>query len=95
MRWNNSGVAFSRPIRWIVAMYGETVIPFEYAGVTSGSTTRGLRPNDSPEIEIRSAGQYLEEMQRAGNRAGSPTSGQSRSASRWTEAASAGGRRGA
>lgn len=66
MRWNESGVAFSRPIRWLVALYGETVIPFEYAGVQSGSTGRGLRPNDSPEIEVRSAGQYLEEMQRAG-----------------------------
>ena len=66
MRWNASGVSFSRPIRWMVAMYGETVIPFQYAGVPSGSTTRGLRPNDSPPIEIRSAGQYLDEMQRAG-----------------------------
>ncbi len=66
MRWNSSGVQFSRPIRWIAALYGETVIPFEYAGVSSGNATRGLRPNDSPEIEIRAAGQYLDEMRRAG-----------------------------
>jgi glycyl-tRNA synthetase len=66
MRWNESGVLFSRPIRWIVAMHGETVLPFEYAGVRSGSTSRGMRPNDSPPIEIRSAGQYVDEMQRAG-----------------------------
>ncbi|HEY5983959.1 MAG TPA: glycine--tRNA ligase subunit beta [Anaerolineales bacterium] len=66
MRWNDSGVAFSRPIRWIVAIHGETVIPFSYAGVTAGSTTRGLRPNDSPQIEIHSAAQFVEELQRAG-----------------------------
>jgi glycyl-tRNA synthetase len=66
MRWNNSGVAFSRPIRWIVAEYGEASIPFEYAGVNSGSTTRGLRPNNSPEAEIRSASQYFDEMSRLG-----------------------------
>jgi glycyl-tRNA synthetase len=66
MRWNDSGVSFARPIRWIVAMFGETVVPLEYAGVHSGSSTRGLRPNDSPQIEVHSAGQYLEEMQRAG-----------------------------
>jgi glycyl-tRNA synthetase len=66
MRWNESGAAFSRPIRWIVAMHGEVVIPFEYAGVASGSTSRGLRPNDSPEIEIRAASQYLDEIERAG-----------------------------
>jgi glycyl-tRNA synthetase len=38
-----------------VALLGETLIPFEYAGVTSGNTTRGLRPYDSPEIAIPSA----------------------------------------
>ncbi len=66
MRWNDSGAVFSRPIRWLLAMYGETVIPFIYAGVASGNVTRGLRPNDSPEIEIHGAGQYLDEMRRAG-----------------------------
>ncbi len=66
MRWNDSGAAFSRPIRWLLAMYGETVIPFIYAGVPSGSVSRGLRPNDSPAIEIRAAGQYPDEMRRAG-----------------------------
>ncbi|TEU09012.1 MAG: glycine--tRNA ligase subunit alpha, partial [Anaerolineales bacterium] len=44
MRWNESGVAFSRAIRWIVALLGDSVIPFEYAGVRSGYTSRGLRP---------------------------------------------------
>ncbi|GAB4463646.1 MAG: glycine--tRNA ligase [Anaerolineales bacterium] len=66
MRWNESGVAFSRPIRWLVALFGETVIPFEYAGVTSGSVTRGLRPYGSPEIQIPSADQYLDLMREAG-----------------------------
>jgi glycyl-tRNA synthetase len=66
MRWNDSGVAFSRPIRWLVALFGETVIPFEYAGVTSGSVSRGLRPYDSPEIPIPSADKYLDLMREAG-----------------------------
>ena len=47
-------------------MYGETVVPFEYAGVASGNMTRGLRPNDLPRSRSTSAGQYFEEMQRAG-----------------------------
>jgi glycyl-tRNA synthetase len=66
MRWNDTGVAFSRPIRWIVALYGEIVIPFGFAGVTAGSTTRGLRPNSSPEAQIHVASQYFEEMSRLG-----------------------------
>jgi glycyl-tRNA synthetase len=66
MRWNDSGVSFSRPIRWYVALYGDLVIPFEYAGVISGNVTRGLRPYDSPEIIIPSADQYFDKLRAAG-----------------------------
>jgi len=66
MKWNQSGVAFSRPIRWYVALLGETVIPFEYAGVISGNTSRGLRPYDSPEIKIPSADKYFDFIREAG-----------------------------
>jgi glycyl-tRNA synthetase len=66
MRWNDSGVSFSRPIRWYVALLGDMVIPFEYAGVTSGNITRGLRPYDSPEIKIPSADKYLGIIREAG-----------------------------
>jgi glycyl-tRNA synthetase len=59
MRWNSSGVAFSRPIRWLVALLGDQIVPFTYAGVLSGRVTRGLRPDGSPEIEIDSADAYL------------------------------------
>ncbi|MCZ2126772.1 MAG: glycine--tRNA ligase subunit beta [Anaerolineales bacterium] len=66
MRWNESGVAFSRPIRWLVALLGDTVIPFEYAGVASGNISRGLRPYGSPEIKISSAEKYFNAMREAG-----------------------------
>ncbi|MCC6259692.1 MAG: glycine--tRNA ligase subunit beta, partial [Anaerolineales bacterium] len=66
MRWNDSGVSFSRPIRWIVALLGETVIPFEYAGVVSGNLSRGLRPYGSPEIKIPSAEKYLDAIRESG-----------------------------
>jgi glycyl-tRNA synthetase len=66
MRWNESEVVFSRPIRWLVALLGDQVIPFEYAGVTSGNATRGLRPYDSPEIVIPSAEKYFDVIREAG-----------------------------
>ena len=66
MRWNESGVAFSRPIRWYVALLGDMVIPFEYAGVVSGNISRGLRPYDSPEIKIPSADKYFDVIREAG-----------------------------
>ncbi|MCC7354063.1 MAG: glycine--tRNA ligase subunit beta [Anaerolineae bacterium] len=62
MRWNASGVAFSRPIRWLIALLGDQVIPFAYAGVSSGRVSRGLRPQGSPEIEVGHAAEYLAMM---------------------------------
>jgi glycyl-tRNA synthetase len=66
MRWNASGVVFSRPLRWLVALLGVSVIPFEYAGLTAGRTTRGLRPYNSPEIEIPDAEKYFEIIRKNG-----------------------------
>ena len=36
MRWNSSGIGFPRPLRWIVALYGEQVVSFAWANVASG-----------------------------------------------------------
>ncbi len=65
MRWNASGVAFSRPIRWLLALLGDQVVPFTYASLISGRITRGPRPDGSPEIEIPSAESYQEALSQA------------------------------
>ncbi len=62
MRWNQTNGAFSRPLRWIVALYGDSVVPFHYAAVKSGRTSRGLRPYDSPPVEIARASEYQQLM---------------------------------
>ena len=71
MRWNASGVAFSRPIRWLLALFGDQVIPFEYAGVASGNATRGLRAFDPDALHPRAlavtdAAAYVELMANEG-----------------------------
>lgn len=44
MYWTGrGGVRFIRPIRWIVALLGEHIVPFEVAGVHASNTTRGHR----------------------------------------------------
>ncbi len=58
MRWNATGVAFSRPIRWLTALLGEDEIPCTYAGLTSSRVTRGPRPAGSPEVALASAADY-------------------------------------
>jgi glycyl-tRNA synthetase len=59
MRWNASNVAFSRPIRWLLALHGESLIPFAYAGYTSQATTRGLRFTDPETVEIKDPQAYF------------------------------------
>ncbi|RWR78792.1 glycine--tRNA ligase, chloroplastic/mitochondrial 2 isoform X1 [Cinnamomum micranthum f. kanehirae] len=65
MRWN-SEVMFSRPIRWILALYGNSVVPLTFAGIKSGKNTRCLRNSPSPIIEVESAESYVDIMKEAG-----------------------------
>ena len=54
MYWTGgkTGPRFIRPIRWIVALLGDQVIPFEVAGVKSGNITRGHRKLGSSSIPV-------------------------------------------
>jgi glycyl-tRNA synthetase len=66
MRWNASGVAFSRPIRWLLALHGESIVPFAYAGSSSGNRTRLMRFAAEETADIRSANDYRGTLERAG-----------------------------
>ncbi|XP_022973888.1 glycine--tRNA ligase, chloroplastic/mitochondrial 2 isoform X1 [Cucurbita maxima] len=64
MRWN-SQVVFSRPIRWILALHGDVVVPFSYAGVLSGNTSYGLRNTSTAIVKVDSAESFMEAMKDA------------------------------
>lgn len=57
MRWGAHELRFVRPIRWLVAMFGSDVIPFEITGVATGKVSRGHRFLGG-EAVIEEAGQY-------------------------------------
>jgi len=59
MRWGNLDFKFIRPLRWIVALFGEEIIPFEVANVQSGRTSRGHRFLSAGDFEIKSAADYV------------------------------------
>jgi glycyl-tRNA synthetase beta chain len=65
MYWTGgkTGPRFIRPIRWIVALLDEHVIPFEIAGVKSSNVTRGHRQLGSSSIPI-SIANYESELRR-------------------------------
>ena len=53
MVWNGKGTErFIRPIRWLVALLGDAVVPFEIGGVKSGNTTGGHRVLGKPSIPV-------------------------------------------
>jgi len=43
MIWQNRQLAFSRPIRWIVALWDSEIIPLDYYGIMSGCESYGNR----------------------------------------------------
>ena len=56
MYWTGKGgPRFIRPIRWIVALLGEEIVPFELAGVRAGALTSGHRRLGAREIAITTA----------------------------------------
>ena len=59
MRWGNLDFKFIRPLRWIVALFGEEIIPFEVANVKSGNVSRGHRFLSAGDFEIATAGDYV------------------------------------
>ena len=58
MRWADHDFRFVRPIRWLVAMLDDKIIPIEITGVKSGRNTIGHRFLSKGEVEIASAGDY-------------------------------------
>jgi glycyl-tRNA synthetase len=66
MRWNRSGVEFSRPIRWLVALHGETIVPFTFAGVATGRETRMLRFSDPDRICVETPDAYRDQLEAQG-----------------------------
>ena len=59
MRWGDLDFKFIRPLRWIVALFGDEVIPFEVAKVKSGKKSRGHRFLGDSEFVIDKASDYV------------------------------------
>ena len=65
MRWGDLDFRFIRPLRWLVALYGEEVVPFELARVKSGNTSRGHRFLSTGDFTIQDAAHYEEACEKA------------------------------
>ena len=62
MRWGQEEVPFGRPIRWLLSLYGEEVVPFRHSGLKSGRKSHGLRFFHPQPIEIKRPSEYLQAL---------------------------------
>ena len=59
MRWGTGRTEFVRPVHWVVALLGGTVLDCEILGLRSGNTSRGHRFHGSGGIELASPADYV------------------------------------
>ena len=64
-RWGSQREYFSRPVRWIVALFGSDVIEFEYAGLSAGNLTYGHRFLAPGPFEVATADDLVEVVRAA------------------------------
>jgi glycyl-tRNA synthetase len=62
MRWNDPQLSYSRPIRWLTALWGDDVIPVAVGTMAAGRTTRVLRTAPQPLVEVASAESFMETL---------------------------------
>ncbi len=60
MRWNDAKLSFTRPVRWLVALLGDEIVPVSVSSLAAGRTTRVHRTAAPPKVEIASAEGYLD-----------------------------------
>ena len=66
MYWRKRGETFVRPVRWLVAMLDDQVVPVEVFGIQAGNTSRGHRMMASQAVTIANPGAYVGSLRGAG-----------------------------
>lgn len=66
MRWGSHSFAYARPLRWLLALLDDTVIPFTLGPLSAGRITHGHRVHSQGAIEVAHAEQYLTIIRKQG-----------------------------
>jgi glycyl-tRNA synthetase beta chain len=67
MTWADWQIKFARPIRWILAVYGEEVLSIEIESLKSDNMTYGHRTLSPEPFIVNSADEFLELLEKEGN----------------------------
>jgi len=60
MRWAAPGLSFSRPVRWLLALLGDVVVPFTVSSLVSGRCTNVHRSAPTAVLTVPCADKLLE-----------------------------------
>ena len=58
MHWGDSPYTFARPLRWVLALLDDALVPFSVGGVSSGTQTWGHRVHGPGPFTVTNAGAY-------------------------------------
>ncbi len=67
MTWADWSMKFARPIRWILAVYGEEILGIEIESLKSSNLTYGHRTLSPEPFEIKNADEFLELLEKKGS----------------------------
>ena len=62
MRWDSSGLSFIRPLRWLVCLYDDKIIPIELGYLHAGKKTYGHRFLEQEEVVLDGATSYVQTL---------------------------------
>ncbi|GAB2728971.1 glycine--tRNA ligase subunit beta [Halomonas garicola] len=65
MRWGDTRTEFSRPVHWLVALYGSEVVAAEALGLTASRTTYGHRFHAPDAVQLAHADDYPSTLENA------------------------------
>lgn len=65
MRWGDLELRFARPIRWLLSLFGEDVVPFELAGIQADRFTFGHRFLATGDLPILNPADYFTRIRAA------------------------------
>ena len=65
MRWGWSESGFVRPVHWLVALWGDDLVPVSWAGLSAGRTSRGHRFLAPGPVELARAEDYGHRLREA------------------------------
>ena len=62
-RWGTHSCRFSRPVRWLLCLLDDEVVPVEFCELVAGRVTRGHRLMDAHDVEVACAQKYVETLE--------------------------------